>query len=90
MDESICTYCQKPAVRKPHVWKVRRGNRFVSVSSDYWECQSNCMGPDGEQPFAWLGPILMREVDVNAEIAWLEVWKEPIPPSEGRSNGKPR
>jgi hypothetical protein len=76
MDESLCTYCQKPAVRKPHTWKFKRGDKSVEVQSDYWECTSNCMGPDGVMPFSWLGPLLMKECDDKIAIAW----GEPLPP----------
>lgn len=80
-----CPYCRVRTRLVPRVFRVRRGTRVLPVDLWTWECSSGCPDPsNGEVPFRFADPPLMRACDEAVRAAWADRFGEPIPPSERR------
>lgn len=53
----------------------------MTFETTYWACGSGCPGFEGEIPFCWQDPPLMRATDKASRKAWYEEYGEPMPPS---------
>lgn len=84
-----CPFCERPAKLVTRKSRYRRGDRLVSVSTQHWECQNGCAGPDGGVPFQFEDPALLRGNDRAARKAWREYYGEEMPAAL-RPGPKPR
>lgn len=78
---TTCPYCGVAAQLVSRSSRYRRGERVLSVETQTWECPSGCEGPEGERPFQFETPELMRENDVLARAAWRGRYGEDLPPA---------
>ena len=87
-----CPYCEEPAILREGTTRYRRGERVVAVTTHYWECPSNCTGPDGERPFRFEDQRIGKANAEAAEDAWRARFGEPMPPpgKPGRKTKAPR
>ena len=74
-----CPYCEVEARLVERTVRFRRGRRVLSVEVREWECPNACAGPDGERPFRFQDPALMRHNEQVARAAWLQRYGEPMP-----------
>lgn len=81
MDAPICPTCDKPAQLKKGVSYYRRGKKGVHVPTQYWECPSDCIGPDGSKPYKFHDVQLLKANDAEAKREWKEFFGEEMPPS---------
>ena len=87
-----CGSCEGLAVLRSDTTRYRRGNRVVSVPTQFWECSDQCQGPDGERPFQFVDADLMEANDAAARAAWRRRFGAEMPPAgrPGRKTDQPR
>ncbi len=91
-DTRQCPFCERPAVLKTGTSRYRRGDRVISVTTEYWECPSACTGPEGEQPFQFEDHQLALSNDEAARRAWRDRFGVEMPSRmrPGRKTQTPR
>ena len=82
-----CESTGRPADLVPFPFRVRRGERTLSVTGWIWNCP-DCRDPmDGSSPWEFTDPAVGQVNQLIAEQSWQETFGEPLPPSaRGRKN----
>ncbi len=80
-----CAFCAEAAVLKSGTSTYRRGGKSVTLTTQFWECPSDCAGPDGDKPFQFVTAPLMKANDAAARKAWKTMFKEEMPKSPFQS-----
>lgn len=75
-----CPFCDKPAVPGQRTSHFRRGDRVLAMKVRHWVCPGGCIGPDGDQPFSFEDPALMKANSEAASRAWQEKFGQAMPP----------
>ena len=91
-DTRQCPFCERPALLKQGTSRYRRGDRVISVTTEYWECPERCTGPDGDQPFQFEDQRLAARNDEAARRAWRDRYGVEMPARKrpGRKTQAPR
>ena len=79
---AICPYCEVPATLVDREFRVRRGDRVLSVLLPSWECRSGCMNEARTAPFRFGNQRLIPLEQACLEAAWLRAYGEPLPPAK--------
>jgi hypothetical protein len=74
-----CPYCGTPAVRIEREFRVRRGDRVLSVQLPSWECQSGCTDESRTTPFRFANQALAATERERIREAWRVAFGEDIP-----------
>lgn len=88
----VCPYCGTATVIGAHTATFRRGTKVLVMDVQHRECPGGHPGPDGEVPFRFEDPILLRANDEAARRGWQARYREPMPPATrpGRKPKEPR
>lgn len=86
---SICPVCSQPLVAASTVATLRRGRRFVEVSSESFVCPQGHFDPAAEPgvPYGIVTDAQSRAFYEAVEVAWQARYGEPFPPPARR--GRP-
>ena len=91
-DTRQCPFCERPAVLKQGTSRYRRGDRVISVTTQYWECPERCADPDGDTPFQFEDRQLAVSNDEAARRVWHDRFGVEMPARQrpGRKTPAPR
>lgn len=82
-----CPFCGAPAVAGTREAHYRRGDKVIKLHVQHWECSGDCTSADGQGPYRFEDPQLLRLNDETARRVWLEQFDEPMP-AAGRPGRK--
>lgn len=92
LPSTACPLCNGSATLEQRTTRYRRGDRVLAVDTWTWQCSSGCADPtNGEVPYRFMDPLLLRWNDDRAKESWLEQFGDPMPESRrGRRRGERR